>query len=59
MANPFEVGSGDFLVLGNDEGRFSLWPGFTDVPPGWSVAAGPDARAGVPGLHRADPVTGF
>ncbi|WP_405097790.1 MbtH family protein [Micromonospora sp. NBC_01412] len=44
MANPFEVESGDFLVLRNDEGRFSLWPGFTDVPPGWSVVAGPDTR---------------
>ncbi|GIG59275.1 protein mbtH [Longispora fulva] len=44
MANPFEDGSGDFLVLRNDDGQYSLWPGFADVPAGWRVEAGPDSR---------------
>ncbi|GAA3993493.1 MbtH family protein [Streptomyces marokkonensis] len=44
MANPFEAVSGEYLVLCNDEGQFSLWPDFADVPPGWGVVAGPDTR---------------
>src|ERR1700757_3671504 len=34
MSNPFE-GDGPFLVLVNDEGQYSLWPQFIDVPAGW------------------------
>ncbi|RSM66020.1 MbtH family protein [Amycolatopsis sp. WAC 01376] len=44
MANPFEVESGDYFVLRNDEGQSSLWPGFAEVPKGWRVVAGPDTR---------------
>jgi uncharacterized protein YbdZ (MbtH family) len=44
MANPFEAESGVYLVLRNDEGWFSLWPGFADVPAGWHVVVGPDTR---------------
>lgn len=35
--NPFDDPDGEFLVLVNEEGQFSLWPSFCDVPPGWSV----------------------
>ena len=35
MANPFEDEDGEFLVLVNDEGQHSLWPGFREVPAGW------------------------
>jgi len=42
--NPFEAEAADYLVVRNDEGHFSLWPAFADVPPGWSVVAGPDTR---------------
>jgi MbtH protein len=35
--NPFEDEDGVYLVLINDEGQYSLWPAFADVPPGWSV----------------------
>lgn len=35
MGNPFDDESGVFLVLVNDEGQYSLWPDFIDVPPGW------------------------
>ncbi|AZV50242.1 MULTISPECIES: MbtH family protein [Bacillus] len=37
MANPFENADGIYLVLINEEGQYSLWPGFIDVPSGWTV----------------------
>jgi MbtH protein len=36
MDNPFEA-DGNFHVLINDEGQYSLWPAFIDVPAGWSI----------------------
>ncbi|MEU9377724.1 MbtH family protein [Streptomyces sp. NPDC048255] len=44
MTNPFDSADGQFLVLVNAEGQHSLWPLFVDVPAGWSVVHGPDAR---------------
>lgn len=38
MSNPFDDPDGRFMVLVNDEGQHSLWPNFTAVPSGWSVA---------------------
>ncbi len=35
--NPFEDPDGTYLVLVNDEGQYSLWPSFADVPAGWTV----------------------
>ncbi|MEU7989970.1 MbtH family protein [Streptosporangium canum] len=46
MINPFEDGSGRFLVLVNTEGQHSLWPVSIDVPPGWNVVHGEDTRQG-------------
>jgi len=43
MTNPFENENGDFLVLINDEGQYSLWPAFVDVPPGWRIT-GPNGK---------------
>ena len=37
MSNPFDDDQGTFLVLLNDEGQYSLWPSFVDVPEGWTV----------------------
>ncbi|WP_089156236.1 MbtH family protein [Micromonospora sp. NBS 11-29] len=37
MTNPFEDADGTFLVLVNDEGQYSLWPSFAEVPAGWTV----------------------
>ncbi|MEV6632809.1 MbtH family protein [Actinoplanes sp. NPDC051470] len=37
MPNPFEDPDGTFVVLINDEGQYSLWPTFMDVPTGWTV----------------------
>ena len=44
MTNPFDDPDGQFLVLVNDEHQHSLWPSFIDVPAGWTVVFGPDAR---------------
>lgn len=44
LTNPFEDPNGRFIVLANAEGQHSLWPVFADVPTGWSVVHGPDAR---------------
>lgn len=38
MTNPFEDPDGRYAVLVNDEGQYSLWPTFAEVPAGWSVA---------------------
>lgn len=37
MTNPFDDEDGSFLILVNDEGQYSLWPSFIDVPMGWQV----------------------
>ncbi|WP_281394660.1 MbtH family protein [Streptomyces rectiverticillatus] len=44
MNNPFDDEDGIFHVLVNDEGQYSLWPVFADVPPGWSVVLADAAR---------------
>lgn len=44
MTNPFEDESGTFVVLLNDEGQYSLWPSFADIPAGWEVVNRPDTR---------------
>jgi MbtH protein len=45
MPNPFDDPGSDFRALVNDEGQYSLWPAFADVPAGWSVACGTGTRA--------------
>ncbi|MEY9878221.1 MbtH protein [Streptacidiphilus sp. MAP12-33] len=45
MANPFDDPDGRFLVLFNDEGQYSLWPEFAEVPDGWTCELGPADRA--------------
>lgn len=40
MSNPFEDADGRYLVLRNDEGQYSLWPAFADVPAGWERVHG-------------------
>jgi len=42
--NPFEDEDGRYFALINDEGQYSLWPTFADVPDGWSVVHGEDTR---------------
>lgn len=35
MTNPFEADDGEFLVLVNAEGQYSLWVAFREPPKGW------------------------
>jgi MbtH protein len=44
MTNPFEDTDADYLVLRNEEGQFSLWPTFVDVPDGWTSVFGEAPR---------------
>jgi MbtH protein len=44
MTNPFEDQDANYLVLKNEEGQFSLWPTFVDVPGGWELVFGEAAR---------------
>ena len=37
MVNPFDDDNGEFFVLVNDEGQYSLWPTFREIPAGWSA----------------------
>jgi MbtH protein len=37
VSNPFDDEEGAFYALVNDEGQYSLWPTFVDVPAGWTV----------------------
>jgi MbtH protein len=37
MTNPFDNPDADFLVLVNDEGQYSLWPTFREIPGGWTA----------------------
>lgn len=43
MTNPFEDENGTYLVLVNEEGQYSLWPSFRDIPAGWT-AVGPRGK---------------
>ena len=44
MTNPFDDENGTFIVLVNDEGQYSLWPIFVDVPAGWNSVHEPASR---------------
>ncbi|MGW4031105.1 MbtH family protein [Streptomyces sp. NPDC004838] len=44
MTNPFDNENGTFVVLVNDEGQYSLWPNFAEIPEGWTVAHGEATR---------------
>ncbi|MFC4056236.1 MbtH family protein [Actinomadura syzygii] len=37
MTNPFESTDHSYHVLVNEEGQYSLWPAFAEVPGGWDV----------------------
>jgi MbtH protein len=45
MSNPFDDEAGEFLVLVNHEGQYSLWPSRMSVPAGWNPARAPASRA--------------
>lgn len=43
-ANPFEDENGTYYALVNDEGQYSLWPAFAEVPAGWTIVHGKGTR---------------
>jgi uncharacterized protein YbdZ (MbtH family) len=45
MTNPFDDEDARFRVLVNDEGQYSLWPMFAQVPAGWHTRLEDAARA--------------
>ncbi|ODU06959.1 MAG: antibiotic synthesis protein MbtH [Pseudonocardia sp. SCN 72-86] len=42
--NPFDDEDGSFYALINDEGQYSLWPVFAEVPAGWRIVHGEAPR---------------
>jgi MbtH protein len=42
--NPFDNDDETFFVIVNDEGQYSLWPTFREVPAGWMVELEPGTR---------------
>ena len=44
MTNPLEEEAGNFTVLVNHEGQYSLWPEHIEIPAGWNVVHGPGPR---------------
>ncbi|MFE0106750.1 MbtH family protein [Streptomyces sp. NPDC059009] len=42
--NPFEDNGAVYYVLINDEGQYSLWPAFAEVPAGWTTLHGAAPR---------------
>ena len=42
--NPFDDENGIFYALINNEGQYSLWPTFADVPAGWAIVHGAQTR---------------
>ena len=44
MSNPFEDENGEYCVLVNDEGQYSLWPTFREIPDGWTPEGPRGAR---------------
>jgi MbtH protein len=44
MGNPFDDETGEFRVLVNEEGQYSLWPIAFPVPAGWTATGPTGAR---------------
>lgn len=44
MTNPFENPNANYNVLINNEGQYSLWPSFVEVPNGWNVVVNNNNR---------------
>ncbi|ASU79882.1 MbtH family protein [Actinopolyspora erythraea] len=50
--NPFDNENGSFLVLINDEGQYSLWPEFIEVPAGWTSVHSGDRESCLEYIER-------
>jgi len=45
MTNPFDDENGEFFALVNEEGQYSLWPTFAEIPSGWTAVGPKGTRA--------------
>jgi len=45
VTNPFEDENASYHVLVNDEGQYSLWPAFKEIPQGWTAVLKSDTRS--------------
>lgn len=41
FSNPFDNPQGQFAILRNDQGQYSLWPQQCELPAGWRVVCEP------------------
>jgi MbtH protein len=44
MTSPFDDENGEYHVLINDEGQYSLWPTYMTIPLGWARVGPTGAR---------------
>ncbi|MFL4213282.1 MbtH family protein [Enterobacter mori] len=44
FSNPFDNSQGQFAILQNDQGQYSLWPQQCDLPAGWRVVCEPQSQ---------------
>ena len=45
LSNPLEGEDTEYLVVVNHEEQYSLWPGFREVPAGWTAVGPKGSRA--------------
>ncbi|MBN6040670.1 MbtH family protein [Amycolatopsis sp. 195334CR] len=58
MSNPFADPRGRFVVLLNENGHYSLWPSFVEVPEGWATVLEESPRQDALDYIQASCVTG-
>ena len=44
FSNPFDNPQGQFAILQNDQGQYSLWPQQCELPAGWRVVCEPQSQ---------------
>lgn len=44
FSNPFDNPQGQFAILRNGPGQYSLWPQQCDLPAGWHVVCEPQSQ---------------
>ena len=45
LSNPLEDEATEYVVVVNHEEQYSLWPGFREVPAGWTAVGPKGSRA--------------
>jgi MbtH protein len=45
LSNPLEGEATEYVVVVNHEEQYSLWPGFREVPAGWTAVGPKGSRA--------------